>query len=319
MNRLISRTNIQVTPVAMGCWPIVGITSINVTTKQSVATLEAAFEAGINFFDTAYCYGYEGESEQMIGRVLGEKRDQIVIASKGGIHWRDKKQVKDGRPERIKRECEESLQRLGTDRIDLHYLHAPDPKVPLTETAGAFQELLDEGKILSVGVSNFSLEQLEEFSQVLVPNAFQPHYNMLQREIEEGRLPWCIKNDVSVMVYWPLMKGLLAGKLKRDHQFDPKDGRGKYPMFQGDEWEKNQDFVDKLREIANETGHTVAQVVINWTIQRQGITAALCGAKRPEQIIDNAESMTWELTTEQIARIDSAIKNRGPIISKAAV
>ena len=217
----------------------------------------------------------------------------------------------------------ESAKNLSNDweRIVLTciYLHAPDPKVPLTETAGAFQDLLDEGKILSVGVSNFSLEQLREFSKVIVPNAFQPHYNMLQREIEEDRLPWCIENDVSVMVYWPLMKGLLAGKLKRDHQFDPKDGRRKYPMFHGEEWEKNQDFVDELRNISNETGHPVAQVVINWTIQRQGITAALCGAKRPEQIIDNAETMSWELSKDQIARIDEAIKNRGPIVSKAAV
>ncbi|MDC0307684.1 MAG: aldo/keto reductase [Planctomycetaceae bacterium] len=317
--RHIARTNIQITPIAMGCWPIVGITSIDVTREQSLATLNSAFEAGINFFDTAYCYGYAGESEQMIGQVFAEKRDQIVIASKGGIHWKDQKQIKDGRPETIKRECEESLQRLGTDRIDLHYLHAPDPKVSLTETAGAFQELLDEGKILSVGVSNFSFEQLKEFSKVLVPNAFQPHYNMLQREIEEDRLPWCIENDVSIMVYWPLMKGLLAGKLQRDHEFATKDGRRKYPMFHGEEWEKNQNFVDELREIANETGHSVPQVVLNWTIQRTGITAALCGAKRPEQIIDNAEAMTWELTAEHVARIDQAIKNRGPIISKAAV
>ncbi|MBD3675380.1 MAG: aldo/keto reductase [Planctomycetaceae bacterium] len=317
--RLIARTEIQISPVAMGCWPIVGITSINVTKQQSLETLRAALDRGINFFDTAYCYGYEGESERMIGRVVADKRDQIVIASKGGIHWQDRQQVKDGRPETIKRECEESLQRLGTDFIDLHYLHAPDPQVPVTESAGAFQELLDAGKIRSVGVSNFTLEQLQEFSTVLLPNVYQPHYNMLQREIETDRLPWCLEKDVSVMVYWPLMKGLLAGKLKRDHQFDPRDGRQKYPMFQGEEWEKNQDFVDELREIAAETGHSVAQVVINWTLQRPGITAALCGAKRPEQIIDNAQTMSWELTNEQITRIDDAIRDRGPIVSKAAV
>lgn len=317
--RTIARTDIPITPVAMGCWPIVGITSVDVTEALSLATLEAAFEAGINFFDTAYCYGYEGESETMISCALGHKRDQITIASKGGIHWKNRKQVKDASPETIKRECEESLRRLNTDRIDLHYLHAPDPNVPLTETAGAFRELLDEGKILSVGVSNFSLAQLQEFAQVLVPNAFQPHYNMLQREIEENRLPWCIEHEVSVMVYWPLMKGLLAGKLPRDHQFDPQDGRQKYPMFQGEEWEKNQDFVDELRTIAEEVGKTVAQVVINWTIQRPGITAALCGAKRPEQIRDNAATMSWQLTPDQIARIDAAIERRGPIVSKAAV
>ncbi|HUG17403.1 MAG TPA: aldo/keto reductase [Planctomycetaceae bacterium] len=318
--RSIARTNIQITPVAMGCWPIAGITSIDVTTDRSLATLQAAYGAGINFFDTAYCYGYEGESEKMIAEALSPYRDQIAIATKGGIHWgNDRKQRKDAHPATIKRQCEESLRRLQTDRIDLYYLHAPDPRVPLAESAGAFQELLDEGKILSVGVSNCSLEQLEEFSRVVLPHAYQPHYNMLQREIEESQLPWCIEHDVSVMVYWPLMKGLLAGKLSRDHQFEPRDGRQKYPMFQGAEWHKNHDFLDELRTIANDCGRNIAQLVIRWTIQRTGITAALCGAKRPEQISDNAAAMEWELTTEQLDRIDAAIERRGPIVSQAAV
>lgn len=304
----------------MGCWPIAGITSIDVTPQQSLATLEAAFRSGITLFDTAYCYGYRGESEKLIAQALGLHRDQIAIATKGGIHWGDdRKQRKDGRPATIKRECEESLRRLRTDRIDLYYLHAPDPRVPLAESAGAFQELLDEGKIRSVGVSNFSLEQLEEFSTVVTPHAYQPHYNMLQREIEKSQLPWCIEHDVSVMVYWPLMKGLLAGKLSRDHRFDPRDGRQKYPMFQGEEWQKNHDFLDELRTIADDCGRNIAQVVIRWTIQRTGITAALCGAKRPKQIIDNAAAMEWELTSEQLDRIDAAIERRGPIVSRAAV
>ncbi|HSG70812.1 MAG TPA: aldo/keto reductase, partial [Planctomycetaceae bacterium] len=176
-----------------------------------------------------------------------------------------------------------------------------------------------EGKILSVGVSNCSLEQLEEFATVVLPHAYQPHYNMLQREIEESQLPWCIEHDVSVMVYWPLMKGLLAGKLSRDHQFEPRDGRQKYPMFQGAEWHKNHDFLDELRTIADDCGRNIAQVVIRWTIQRKGITAALCGARRPEQIRDNAAAMEWELTSEQLDRIDAAIERRGPIVSRAAV
>lgn len=303
----------------MGCWPIAGVTSIDVHEEHSLATLEAAFEAGINFFDTAYCYGYEGESERMIGRVLGPKRDRIVIATKGGIHWENRVQQKDGRPETLKRQCDESLRRLKTDRVELYYLHAPDPKVPIAESAGAFRELLDAGKILSAGVSNCNVEQMRAFAAVCPLAACQPHYNMLQREIERAELPWCRDNGVSVMVYWPLMKGLLAGKLARDHLFDPKDGRRKYPMFHGEEWEKNQNFLDELRPIAEETETTVAQVVINWTIQRPGITVALCGAKRPDQIRDNAAAMRWQLTPEQITRIDQAIAARGPIISRAAV
>lgn len=318
--RPIGTSDILVTPVAMGCWPITGITSIETTESQSLATLDAAFDTGINFFDTAYCYGYNGESEWMIARALGSRRDEIVIATKGGIHWGpDRKQVRDGRPETIRRQCDESLQRLNTDHVELYYLHAPDPNVPVAESAGAFCELIDDGKIRTAGVSNFSAEQLTEFHAVCPIAACQPHYNMLQREIETDILPWCVANDVSLMIYWPLMKGLLAGKLARDHQFDPKDGRRKYPMFHGEEWKRNQDFLDKLRPIAAETGRSVAQVVINWTIQRPGIAVALCGAKRPEQIRDNAAAMDWRLSPDQIAAIDRAIEERGPIVSRAAV
>lgn len=317
--REIGSSGILVTPIAMGCWPISGVTSIDVTESSSLATLQAAADQGINFFDTAYCYGYDGESETMIARALGSRRDQIVIASKGGIHWEDRVQQRDGRRATLLRECDESLRRLNTDRIDLYYLHAPDPRVPLAESAEAMKTLLASGKIRSVGVSNFSREQLAEFHAVCPISAYQPHYNMLQREIENSQLPWCLEQGVSVMVYWPLLKGLLAGKLPRDYQFDPRDGRRKYPMFVGEEWQKNQDFLDTLRPIAAEVGTTVAQVVLNWTIQRRGITAALCGAKRPDQIIDNAATMTWMLTAEQVARIDEAIAARGPAVSRGAV
>lgn len=317
--REIGRTGIKVSPIAMGCWPIAGVTSIDVTEDQSLATLQAAFDHGINFFDTAYCYGYDGESEKLIAKQLGSKRDAIVIASKGGIHWKDRVQQKDARPETLKRDCDESMRRLNTDRIDLYYLHAPDPQTPLTESAGALKDLLENGKIRSVGVSNFSREQLAQFHAVCPISAYQPHYNMLQREIESSQLPWCVEHKVSVMVYWPLLKGLLAGKLPRDYQFDTRDGRRKYPMFAGEEWQKNQDFLDQLRPLADETGTTVAQVVLNWTIQQAGITVALCGAKRPDQIIDNAATMNWQLTADQMQRIDAAIAARGAPVSRAAV
>lgn len=318
--RPLGQTDIRVTPIGMGCWPIAGITSIDVSEAASLATLEAALEAGINFFDTAYCYGFEGESERMIGRALGHRRDEIVIATKGGIHWgKDGKQARDGTPATIRRECDESLSRLGTDRVDLLYLHAPDPSVPVADTAGALKELLDAGKTRSVGLSNATVEQLAEFAAVCPLTAFQPHYNMLQREIETSQLPWCVAHGVSVVVYWPLMKGLLAGKLGRDHVFDAKDGRRKYPMFQGEEWQKNQDFLDRLRPIAAESKKSVAELVLNWTIHRPGITVALCGAKRPEQIHDNAGGMGWKLSDDQLKRIDKALATRGAAASRGAV
>jgi aryl-alcohol dehydrogenase-like predicted oxidoreductase len=317
--REIGRSGIFVTPLSMGCWPIAGITSIDVTEASSLATLEAAVESGLNFFDTAYCYGYEGESEKMIARALGHRRDELVIATKGGIHYENRVQAKDASPETLVRECNESLQRLKTDRIDLYYLHAPDPKTPISESAGAMKTLLESGKVRSIGVSNFNRDQLEEFHSVCPISAYQPQYNMLQREIESSQLPWCVEHNVSAIIYWPLMKGLLAGKLDRNHQFDPKDGRKKYPMFSGSEWEKNQDFLDVLRPIAAECNATLAQLVLNWTIQRPGITVAICGAKRPEQIRDNAGALGFQLTPAQIAQIDQAIADRGQIVSRAAV
>lgn len=318
--RQLGTTDIRVSPVALGCWPISGMTSVGVTEADSLATIAACFDLGINFLDTAYCYGRSGESEQLIRRALGKRRDEMVIATKGGIHWdADGKQVRDARPATLHRQCDESLRRLGTDRVDLLYLHAPDPQVPIAESAGALRQLLDEGKTRSVGLSNATVAQLEKFIAVCPLAAYQPHYNMLQREIEADTLPWCRAHQVSVVVYWPLLKGLLAGKLARDHVFAPGDGRAKYPMFQGGEWQKNQDLVAELREIAADAGRSVAQLVINWTIRRSGITAALCGAKRPDQVRENAGGMGWQLNEAMLARIDAALARRGQPVSKAAV
>jgi len=320
MLRELGTTDIRVSPIALGCWPIAGMTSADVTERDSVATIEACFELGVNFLDTAYAYGLNGESETLIASAIAGRRDQVVIATKGGIHWTlPRTQVLDGRPETLRRECEMSLRRLNTDRVELYYLHAPDPKVPTAESAGAIKELIDEGKIRAAGVSNVTLSQLNEFASVCPLAAFQPPYNMLQREIEANTLPWCREHDVATCVYWPLMKGLLAGRIPREHVFPTTDSRHKYPMFQGQEWQKNQDFVEDLRSIADEAGRTVSQLVLNWTIHRPGITVALVGAKRPDQIRENAGAMGWQLTPEQVERIDLAIKCRGKPVTRAAV
>jgi len=318
--RRLGNSDLLSTPVAMGCWPISGITSIDVHEAASLATLKAAFDGGINHFDTAYTYGFDGESEKLIARALGNVRDQILIASKCGLHWEQGERAHDARPETVRRRCEESLQRLDTDRIDLYYLHAPDPSVPLAESAGAFRELLDAGKIRAVGVSNLrTVAQFEEFAAVCPLAAAQLHYNMLQREIEIELVPWCQRQNVAVCIYWPLMKGFLAGKLPRDHRWDPKDGRQKYPVFQGAEWDKTHDFLDRLRPIAAAARLTLAQLVVAWTIQRPGITVALCGAKRPDQIEETAAAMNVSLSAEQIAAIDAAIEARGSVPSVPAV
>lgn len=318
--RNLGTSGIEISAVAMGCWPIAGMTSLHVTEADSIATLQAAVDDGVNHFDTAYCYGATGESERLIATALGERRDAIVIATKGGIAWSaDGQRVLDARPATLRQQCEESLRRLGTDRVELLYLHAPDGVTPVAESAGELKRLQDEGKTRTVGASNLSLAQLKEFTTECPLAAIQPNYNMLQRDIERAIVPWCIENSVSIFVYWPLLKGLLAGKLGRDHVFEAGDGRRKYSQFQGDEWQRNHDLIDKLLDIAKESGRTLSQLVVNWTIHQRGITSALCGAKRPEQIRETAGAMGWRLTDDQSAAIDRALAQRGEPAEMSAI
>jgi len=309
--RPLADTGISVSEVALGCWPIAGITSPGTRDDDSIATIRACFDLGINHLDTAVNYGYDGESERLIARALEGRRDEMVIATKGGLFWEDGRGMHDARPATLRRQCETSLRRLGTDRVELYYLHAPDPNVPIAESAGELRRLMDEGKIRAVGVSNVNLDQLEQFAAECPLAAFQPPYNMLQRQIEADTLPWCRERGVAVLIYWPLVKGLLAGKLPRDHVFAETDSRRKYPMFHGEEFQKNCDLVDRLRQVAADAGRTVAQLVVNWTIHQPGVTAALCGAKRSEQIAETAGGSGWRLSSEQLARIDRALADRG--------
>jgi aryl-alcohol dehydrogenase-like predicted oxidoreductase len=315
--RPLGTSGYQVSPVALGCWPIAGVTTLDTNEADSLATVSRALDLGINHLDTAYVYGPEGESERLVGRAIAGRRDEVVLATKSGIHFEGTKMVNDARPETLRRECEESLRRLGTDRVELYYLHALDPDTPVEESAGAIRDLMAEGKVKAAGASNLRLDELERFHAVCPVAAVQLPYNMLQRGIEQESIPWCEANQVAVMVYWPLMKGLLAGKLKRDHVFDEADSRRKYPLFQGEEWERNQDFVDRLREIAAGLGATVAQLTVAWTIAQQGITAALCGAKRPRQIAETAAAMQLELTPETSAALREALAQRGtPVVDR---
>ncbi|WP_425400240.1 aldo/keto reductase [Aeoliella sp.] len=313
--RPLGNSGFEIAPVALGCWPIAGVTTLGTNDADSLATIRACFDLGINHLDTAYVYGPNGESEMLIRKAIEGRRDEMVIATKGGIHFEGDKMAGDARPETLHRECEESLRRLGTDRVELYYLHSPDEVTPIEQSAAAIRELIEAGKVRSAGLCNASLEQIQAFHSVCPLAAVQLPYNMLQRGIEQETMPWCGEQGVAVMVYWVLMKGLLAGKLPRDYQFDPADSRLKYPMYQGDEWQRNQDLVDRLREIADSAGWSVPQLVTAWTLAQSGVTAALCGAKRPDQIRESAAALDVELTGVQLAEIDQALAERGEAVS----
>ena len=334
--RSLGSSTVAVGPLGLGCWPLAGMTRAGVTHAAAVATVRAAVETGVTHLDTAYCYGERGESERAIGEALGltsgtaasngRQRDAVILAGKCGIHWAPdaalsppRRQVVDGRPERIRAEVEESLRRLGTDRFDLLYLHAPDPAVPIEESAGALRRLMDAGKARAIGLSNASVANLERFAAVCPIAACQMQFNMLQREIEAEVLPWCIRHNVSLVAYWPLMKGLLAGKMHRGQEFPIDDSRRKYPIFSGDEFARNLDFVDSLRPVAARLGCTLTALVLAWTAEQPGITSVLFGATSPEQVAENAAALRCDLDDAARESIRAAIAARGPVAGRKAV
>lgn len=319
MLRQLGNTELKVAPIGLGCWPIAGVTTLDTNEADSLDTIRACFDLGINHLDTAYAYGPRGKSERLIARAIAGRRDDLVVATKCGIHFEGQTAVNDARPETLRAECETSLQRLETDRVELLYLHGIDKNVPLAESAGELLQLMQSGMARRIGVCNATVEQLEQFQAVCPITAVQLPLNMLQRDIEQHIVPWCQERNIAVVVYWVLMKGLLAGKLPRDFQFQPGDSRRNYPMYQGDEWRKNQDFVDELRRIAAERGRTVAQLVVNWTIHRPGITVALCGGKRRWQIEETAAAMDWQLSPDEQKAIDRTLAARGPATGKRVI
>jgi len=324
--RRLGSSSVFVGPLGLGCWPLAGMTREGITHAAAVATVQAAIDAGITHLDTAYCYGEHGESERAIHEALAGRRDSVVIAGKCGIHWEPeparvppRRQAIDGRPDRIRREVDESLHRLDTDRLDLLYLHCPDPAVPIEESAGELRRLLDAGKARAIGLSNATTEHLSRFRAECPLAACQMHFNMLQREIEREILPWCTDQGVAMVVYWPLMKGLLAGRMHRGQTFPPTDSRHKYPIFNGDEFSRNLDFVDALRSEAARLGCELADLVLAWTAEQPGITSVLFGATSPLQVRENARAMACTLDVRARTTIRAAIEARGPVTNRRAV
>jgi aryl-alcohol dehydrogenase-like predicted oxidoreductase len=314
MLRQLGKSDLSVHPIGLGLWPIAGMTSLEVSEADSRSTIEAALEAGINFFDTAYCYGVDGVSERLLGEVAQQNRDRMIIATKGGVHWDARlDRVNDASPRRLEYELEESLRRMGISVVDLLYLHSPDLVTPVAESAAALARIQAAGKARYIGVSNVNLAQLQEFHAVCPVTAVQLKYNMLQREIEQDIVPWCLEQGISIVAYWPLMKGLLAGKLRRGYRFDPADKRLTYPMFIGRQWEWNQKLLDRLEAIAQRAGVPLITLVLGWTLAQPGITSVLCGAKRPWQILESAAAMQWQPDEAILAEIEAAIQERAAL------
>jgi aryl-alcohol dehydrogenase-like predicted oxidoreductase len=301
----IPKTQLKVSRVALGTWAMGGWMWGGTDQRESVATIHAALEQGINLIDTAPVYGF-GVSEEIVGAALEGVRSRAVIATKTGIEWRDGKVYRNATRPRILQEVDDSLRRLRTDYIDIYQVHWPDPLVPVEETAEAMGSLYEQGKIRAIGVSNFSVEQMVRFRQVAPLHVLQPPYNLFEREIEKDILPYCRANDIATLGYGALCRGLLSGRIRPDTTFDGDDLRRVDPKFQAPRLAQYLEAVRQLDELAQTRFHRrVIHLAVRWMLD-QGISVALWGGRRPDQVEAALGVAGWSLgdaERELIARI----------------
>lgn len=301
-NRL-GKSGLSVNPIGLGTNAVGGHNLYPDLDEEAGKDLvRTAIREGVNFLDTAYIYGPK-RSEELIGKVLKEtgKREEIVLATKGAHKHNGSDIVMDNSPSFLKDAVENSLKRLQTDYIDLFYIHFPDEKTPKDEAVGALKQLKDEGKIKSIGVSNFSIEQLSEANKDGYVDVYQGEYNLLQRNAEKELLPYTAKNNISFIPYFPLASGLLAGKYHKNMKFN--DLRENMPHFQGEMFEESLKKVDQVRKIANAKKADVAHVVLAWYLTQESIDAIIPGAKNSEQVVNNLKTLDVQLTDGEIGEI----------------
>ena len=301
----IPGTSLKVSRVALGSWAIGGWMWGGTDEAESIATIQAAVEHGINVIDTAPAYG-SGRSEEIVGKALadGDLRSRVIIATKVGLEWNGGMVFRNASRARIMREIEDSLRRLQTDYIDIYQVHWPDPPVAIEETAEAMGTLLRKGKIRAIGVSNFSVEQIQQFRRVAPLHVLQPPYNLFERSIEADVLPYCRKNKIATFGYGALCRGLLTGRMRPDSKFEGDDLRRVDPKFQQPRFAQYLAAVQRLDELAQQRfGKRVIQLAVRWLLD-QGITTALWGARRPDQLQPVDDVSGWWLDAPAKAEID---------------
>jgi aryl-alcohol dehydrogenase-like predicted oxidoreductase len=298
--------SLQVSVVGLGCnnfgWRI--------DAEASAKVIDTAIESGVTFFDTADRYG-KGQSEDFLGRALGKRRDQIILATKFGMEM--EKGQQGASPKYVLEAVDASLRRLRTDRIDLYQLHQPDPKTPITDTLGALDELVRAGKVREIGCSNFSVGQIREAADASQGRAqfvsVQNEFSLFHREPEtNGVLPECERRRLAFLPYFPLASGLLTGKYREGKKL-PEGSRA------ADGWgpkvftEQNLAIVELLIEFAESKGHTILELAFSWLLSHKPVASVIAGASKPEQVRANAKAADWQLAADDLAQIDAIMRS----------
>lgn len=319
--RRLGRSDLLLTPVVFGAWGIGGLMWGGSDEAEAVDAIRAALDAGINAVDTAASYG-PGRSEELVGRALRGRREGVVVATKCGLRWDEPVGAArletlglDGRPQRlyhdlraatVREECEGSLRRLGVETIDLYQIHRPDPVHGFEDALAEMLKLRDAGKIRWIGVSNFSVEQMQRAQDVAGIVSAQPAYSLLERGIEADLLPWCRGAGVGVIAYSPLARGLLSGKVRVDTVYPATDHRSSLPLFAPESRRRVLAGLEEVRPIAEAHGVSLANLAVAWAIGEPGVTAALVGARTPAQAAENARTVSVRLSDDERRAIAQA-------------
>jgi aryl-alcohol dehydrogenase-like predicted oxidoreductase len=311
----LGRSGLHVSRIAFGTWQLGGDWG-PFDDDAAVAAIRRARELGVNFFDTAQAYGF-GASEQILGKALRDDlardRDNLVIATKGGLRQTGSGLVRDASPQSLRRGVHASLAALGIDHIDLYQVHWPDPAVPAGETAGVLRDLITEGKIRHVGVSNYDAAQMREFSETLAVETLQPPYHLFRREIEDEVLPYCRYHDIGVLVYGPLAHGLLTGTLNAHTDFPRDDWRRTSAVFSGDTYRRNLATVRAVEEFAADRGITVSQLAVAWTLANPAVHVAIVGTRRASHVDDSLGAVRVSLSDSDLDEIDTIMSSATPL------
>ncbi len=314
--RPLGASGLKFTTVGLGTWAIGGgdwqFGWGRQDEDEAVAAVVRAVEMGINWIDTAPVYG-AGRSEELVGRALrslGSGRRPLVATKCGRISEADGSISWRLTPESVRAECEASLRRLGVEAIDLYQMHWPDPEPDIEAGWATMAELKRAGKVRHIGVSNYSVDQLQRIQPIAPVESLQPPYNMLRREVEAALLPFCAEHKIGVVAYSPMGKGLLTGKFSPDRAeaLEPSDHRSRDPNFAQPRLAIHLELVDGLRQIAAAAGRDAAQLAIAWVLRRPEVTSAIVGARRPQQIEETAPAGDWRLSDSQLAAIDMLLE-----------
>jgi aryl-alcohol dehydrogenase-like predicted oxidoreductase len=303
--RELGTQGLEVSALGLGC---MGMSEFYGTTDEgeAIATIQRALELGIDFFDTADMYG-RGANEKLVGKAIRDRREEVILATKfGNVRNDDGSREIRGDAEYVRQACEASLQRLGVDYIDLYYQHRVDVRVPIEETVGAMAELVGEGKVRFLGLSEASPETIRRAHAVHPISALQSEYSLWTRDPEDGPLATCREFGIGFVAYSPLGRGFLTGQIRSPDDFAEGDFRGHLPRFQGENFQRNLDLVTQVEEIANERGRTPGQVALAWLLTRGDDIVPIPGTKRVRYLEENAEAADVELTDEELDRLEQA-------------